>query len=183
MGSKVELFDSMGSDEKISQVAGISHDSEEGPGVEKLLKWRHMVPFEFGQIVLRVRCPIMVARHILRHRAASVVERSGRYCDLGDEEAWQPEVDEKVRHAYKKCYELGKKTYKALIEVGVPKEKARAVLPVGLYTEFFFRIDVRHMREFASLRLAKDAQAETREVAGMMVETVRKIFPKSMAGV
>ena len=52
--------------------------------------------------------------------------------------------------------------YQELLERGVAKEVARTVLPVGLYTEFFWSVNARSLMNFLSLRNASTAQREIR---------------------
>ena len=49
--------------------------------------------------------------------------------------------------------------YQELLAAGVAKEVARSVLPVGLYTEFYWSVNARSMMNFLSLRNARDGPA------------------------
>ena len=42
-----------GDEEIISKIAGISHESEQGPGVEKLLVWNHLSLLNLHRLPLR----------------------------------------------------------------------------------------------------------------------------------
>jgi thymidylate synthase (FAD) len=54
--------------------------------------------------------------------------------------------------------------------MNVAKELARAVMPVGTYTEFYWTVNARSLMNFLSLRLDQNAQFEIREYA-QAVET------------
>ncbi len=56
--------------------------------------------------------------------------------------------------------------YQELLAAGVAKEVARTVLPVGLYTEFYWSVNARSLMNFLSLRNAPTAQHEIRALRG-----------------
>jgi thymidylate synthase (FAD) len=56
-------------------------------------------------------------------------------------------------------------TYKHLLELGVSPEQARMVLPQSAYTEWYWTGSLYAFSRVCKLRLAEDAQAETRFIA------------------
>jgi thymidylate synthase (FAD) len=189
----VQLIDHMGDDTLISRIAGISHASDKGPGVESLISWEHFSPFEFGQVILRIKCPLFVARQLFRHRASSFMERSGRYVEANDLEFYMPEefrfdgedgsnkhqvnlLTTSLRHFYQRSVAL----YKAMRDMGIAKEMARIVFPMATYTDFYVRFDLRHLREFLVLRLSGHAQMEHRAYATAIYRLVSPLFPSSL---
>ncbi len=62
-------------------------------------------------------------------------------------------------------YETAYGAYERLVELGVARELARAVLPVGAYTEFYWTVNARSLMNFLSLRNAEAAQREIRRYA------------------
>jgi len=52
-----------------------------------------------------------------------------------------------------------------LVELGVARELARSVLPVGAYTEFYWTVNARSLMNFLSLRNSETAQREIRRYA------------------
>jgi len=69
------------------------------------------------------------------------------------------------------------KTYQQLLDMGVARELARTVLPVGHYTEWYWKIDLRNLMNFLALRLDPHAQWEIRVYAEAMAEIVKKAVP------
>src|SRR5204863_8298232 len=55
--------------------------------------------------------------------------------------------------------------YERLVDQGVAREVARAVLPVGAYTEFFWTVNARALMNFVSLQNSETAQSEIRRYA------------------
>jgi thymidylate synthase (FAD) len=69
------------------------------------------------------------------------------------------------------------KVYQNLLDRGVARELARTVLPVGHYTEWYWKIDLRNLMNFLALRLDPHAQWEIRVYAEAMSSLVKQIVP------
>jgi thymidylate synthase ThyX len=80
-------------------------------------------------------------------------------------ETVDPELAAQTREDMRAIYEAAFATYERLVEQGVAREVARAVLPVGAYTEFYWTINARSLMNFVSLRAAETAQREIRRYA------------------
>lgn len=142
--------------------------------VNFLMKNRHGSPFEHGSMTFRVEAPIAVSREHFRHRAGwSYNEESGRYKML-DPVFYVPppgrplvqtgkagaytfemgtvEMHEKMVRRMRIIYKLCWTTYVALMALGVAKEVARLVLPVGLFTSYYATCNPRSLMHFLSLR-------------------------------
>lgn len=162
-----------------------------------LMRERHGTPFEHNSFRFHVRCPIFVAREWFRHRIGSFNEFSARYTEV-EPGAWVPEVlsvrcqigkpgaytfepleypiqqeaVETIHEANEKAY----RTYKYLLHLGVAKEIARTILPMGTFTEFYWTVNARSLMNFLSLRTDSNAQEEIRRYAF----EVEDIFAKHM---
>jgi thymidylate synthase (FAD) len=86
------------------------------------------------------------------------------------------DVAEYTREAQREAYRRAYDTYQALLERGVAKEVARSVLPVGIYTMFYWTVNARSLMNFISLRNADSAQREIRRFA----EAVEQLFAERM---
>lgn len=88
---EVELVDYCGNDEELARVARVSTGSrsEDLGIIDYLVRHRHTSPLEFGEITLRVKLPIFLARQWIRHRTANVSEASARYREM-PEQAYVP---------------------------------------------------------------------------------------------
>jgi len=60
--------------------------------------------------------------------------------------------------------------------MGVAKELARSVLPVSMYTQFYWTVNARALMNFLSLRTAESAQVDIRKYA----KEVERIFESQM---
>jgi len=171
-------------------------DREEGL-IRFLMRERHGTPFEHNAFRFHVKCPIFVTREWMRHRVGSFNEWSGRYSQLEPEfyvpaaedvrtqvgkpgaYTFDPVGDElaaETREAQQAVYEQAYATYLRLLERGVAKEIARNVLPVAIYTQFYWTVNARSLMNFVSLRNADTAQREIRRYA----EAVERFFAGAM---
>ncbi len=80
------------------------------------------------------------------------------------------QLAERTRAELRTVYEQSYATYERLVEAGVARELARAVLPVGAYTQFYWTVNARALMNFVSLRNSNFAQLEIKRY-GATVET------------
>lgn len=67
--------------------------------------------------------------------------------------------------------------YERLLGTGVRKELARINLPLSLYTEWYWKIDLHNLLHFLKLRLDEHAQFEMREYANAIYSLIKKAVP------
>lgn len=197
----VELIDVLGSDASIAEAASISYGSvQDTPEkvralIRKLMRNGHTSPFEMAEMIFKLKVPIYVWRQIVRHRTASINEASLRYTqldtpDFENTSFWYfsgavdrlncDNVDQFCDNASSiesEAYKAAFDSYNKLLEMGVAKEQARKVLPVGTYTTAFWKMDLHNLMNFLRLRTSNKAQAETRQFAEAIKDFVRDKFP------
>jgi thymidylate synthase (FAD) len=165
--------------------------------VRFLMRERHGTPFEHNFFRFHIKAPLFVTREWQRHRVGSFNERSGRYSELPDEfyvpaagnvrtqvgkpgaytfEPLPDDAAEGVREGITASYAESYRRYQELLEAGVAKEVERSVLPVGLYTEFYWSVNARSLMNFLSLRNAPTAQLEIR----LFAEAAERHFEAAM---
>jgi thymidylate synthase (FAD) len=200
----VRLDEAMASDLSVVNAARVSFarrkeemdESDEGL-IGFLMRERHGTPFEHNAFRFHIRCPMFVAREWFRHRVGSFNEFSMRYAKATDDfyvpepqdvrsqvgkpgaysfEPVPSELAETARAELQAVYEHAYATYERLVEQGVARELARAVIPVGAYTEFYWTVNARSLMNFVSLRAADAAQLEIRRYA----EAVERLFAERM---
>lgn len=69
--------------------------------------------------------------------------------------------------------------YNEMVEDDVSRELARCVLPVNVYTECVWKIDLHNLFHFLKLRTDSHAQQEFQDYANVVDELVRPHFPLS----
>jgi thymidylate synthase (FAD) len=205
----VRLDDAMADDLSVVNGARVSfarrrdemEEADEGL-IRFLMRERHGTPFEHNSFRFHVRCPIFVAREWFRHRVGSFNEFSMRYARASDEfyvpeaqdvrsqvgkpgsysfEPVSDELAEETRERLREVYETAYRTYEELVEAGVAREVARAVLPVGAYTEFYWTVNARSLMNFVSLRNSETAQREIRRYAEACERFLEQKMPVTYA--
>ena len=152
----------------------LEQDASAGRGrIRFLMQNRHGTPFEHNQFRFFVRAGIFVFREFHRHRIGwSYNEESGRYKQLEPifyvpspdrplKQVGKPghytmvpapelhgDVVECLDHLYRQAYG----TYEYLMKMGVAKEVARLVLPVGINSSMYATCNARSLMAFLSLR-------------------------------
>ena len=177
--------------------------------INYLARERHGSPFEHTSMTFFISAPIFVFREFMRHRIASYNEERGRYRELlpvfyvpngarklvqtgktghyvfvdGSDEQYEISVA-----AMKESYELCYLNYKKMLDAGVAKEVARAVLPVALYSSMYVTMNARALMNFLSLRTAREGshfpsypQREIEMVAEKMEEHFARLMPITYA--
>jgi thymidylate synthase (FAD) len=193
---------SISADDAIAQMARVSYSkgtavkrSNEGL-INYLMENRHTSPFEGVVLKFHVKMPIFIARQWHRHRTASLNEISARYSVLSDD-FYIPEpnrcqgqdnnmkqgscgvleeneeVIEIVNNASLDSY----KKYEKLLEMGLSRELARSVLPVNIYTEMYWMMNLHNLLHFVGLRISSHAQYEIKVYAEKIKDIIREIAP------
>jgi thymidylate synthase (FAD) len=173
--------------------------------INYLARERHGSPFEHTSMTFFVSAPIFVFREFMRHRIASYNEESGRYRELrpvfyvpgkdrrlvqiGKPGAYEfvegtPEQYDITVSAIKESCTLAYENYQKMLDAGVAREVARAVLPVTLYSSMYVTMNARALMNFLSLRTAHEGshfpsypQREIEMVAEKMEEHFAKLMP------
>lgn len=202
----VRLVDYLGGDDRIVQAARVSYGEgtkswrEDAGLIDYLLRHDHTSPFEQVILTFHVKLPIFVARQWVRHRTARLNEVSGRYSIMKDDFYVPAPGDLAAQSADNKqgrsdepldagqaarvigLLEQGQKAayadYAGLVEGGLAREIARVNLPLSLYTEWYWQIDLHNLLRFIMLRIDPHAQKEIRLYAEVMLEITRAVAPR-----
>ena len=125
-----------------------------------------------------------MTHQLVRHRMASYAQRSQRYCVEDGFEFVTPSSVSKNAEAtelYEKTVETIKRAYSDLLEMGVPAEDARMLLPNACCTEICVKMNLRELIHFCNERLCACAQWEIRAMAREMVKAVVEVAPELKA--
>lgn len=198
----VRLVDYLGSDARIVQSARVSYGAgtksvrEDAALIDYLMRHRHTSPFEQVVLTFHLKMPIFVARQWIRHRTARLNEISGRYSvmedtfyvpepeqvrsqgthnkqgsgqALADPDDFVSTITQQQQDAYA--------SYEHALEHGVARELARINLPLSLYTEMYWQIDLHNLFHFLALRLDSHAQYEIRVYAEALATCAQAVAP------
>lgn len=205
----VRLVDYMGSDDRIVQAARVSYGAgtktyrEDQGLIDYLLRNDHTSPFEQVVFTFHLKMPIFVARQWIRHRTARVNEISGRYSVMKDEfyipdagdVSFQSDDNKQGRSTAKVPAAIVKQVrellaleqkaiyanYEQILSKNIARELARINLPLSMYTEMYWQIDLHNLFHFLKLRLDAHAQKEIRDFAVVMHTIGSTVCPKAFA--
>jgi thymidylate synthase (FAD) len=201
----VRLVDYMGSDQSIVQAARVSYGEgtksirEDRGLIRYLMRHEHTTPFEMVVLKFHIKAPIFVVRQWIRHRTASVNEESGRYSIIREEfhepspsdvgfqsksnrqgrsaEPVPAEVVERFLAFLKEDRDTAYAHYQSFLEDNVARELARIVLPLSVYTQFYWEMNLHNLFHFLHLRLDAHAQKEIRDYAQQVALCAQAVAP------
>jgi len=202
----VSLVDYMGSDEAVEQAARVSYGagtrklSETRGLIRYLRRHRHTTPSEMVEFKFHCAMPMFVARQWIRHRMVSVNETSARYSLMpllfytpaaeqfqlqsrsnkqGRAGDAAPEIYREAVARWERLRAEAGDTYRWMLEADVAREIARIDLPVSMYTQWYWKIDLHNLLHFLSLRVDPRAQWEIQEFARAIAGMVKRVAPLS----
>jgi thymidylate synthase (FAD) len=121
-----------------------------------------------------------LTHQLVRHRIASYAQQSQRYVDFKETCYITPpkiEKNKEMKRAYNLTMKNIWKEYNKLLEMGIPAEDARFVLPNAACTNIIVTMNARSLMNFFELRCCLHAQWEIRQLANKMLNEVKKIAP------
>lgn len=201
---RLVLEEQQTADSAIVQMARVSYGigtktiSEDRGLIRYLMRHAHTSPFEGVSFKFHCKLPLFVARQMVRHRTASLNEISARYSVLKDEFYFPDETNVRLQSKNNKqggedladaltssefltgidkvcddSYEF----YETFLGKGISREQARMVLPVNIYTEWYWVCDLHNLLHFLQLRCDAHAQYEIRVFADAMLQLITPLVP------
>jgi thymidylate synthase (FAD) len=182
---------------RVSYGQGTKQVNEDRGLIRYLARHRHTTPFEMVEFKFHHVMPIFIARQWIRHRTANVNEYSARYSVVQDR-FYRPDIENVRKQSianrqggeepidaltaqefldYLAKVEKSYEDYQKLMDKGVARELARIGLPVNVYTEWYWKIDLHNLFHFLSLRMDAHAQQEIRDYATAMFKLIEPIVP------
>ena len=205
---KVQYIDHMGDDSSVVKAARVSFAGDhEASGRTKeqdkklinyLATHNHWTPFAHTQITLRITAPLPIRTQCFKHKfgfveneesrryvsytpdyfmprfrtqAANKKQGSGSEFDLNDQL--------ELRNMYEDSIQASIKTYEALIAKGVAEEQARFVLPQASLVNWYWTGSLAAFARFYKQRTDPHAQLEIQELAHLVGEIIRPLYPMS----
>jgi len=191
---------------RVSYGTGTKSVQNDAGLIRYLMRHWHSTPFEMCEIKLHVKLPIFVARQWIRHRTANVNEYSARYSIL-DREFYIPAQDKlaaqstqnhqgrgdvlqgdeaaRVLDILKSDSNRAYDNYQAMIsdegQQGLARELARMNLPMNMYTQWYWKVDLHNLLHFLRLRADHHAQYEIRVYADAICKVVADWVPAAYA--
>ncbi len=187
---------------RVSYGAGTKHVQNDEGLIRYLMRHWHSTPFEMCEIKLHVKLPVFIARQWIRHRTANVNEYSARYSILDREfyipEAGQLAAQSSVNNQGRGEVLSGAESARVLAllksdaaqmydhyqdmlsqdgQQGLARELARMNLPMNIYTQWYWKVDLHNLFHFLRLRADTHAQYEIRVYAEAIAACVKDWVP------
>ena len=121
-----------------------------------------------------------LTHQLVRHRIASYAQQSQRYVNLIKPNYIIPpkiNSNKKMKKAYEETMEIIWKQYNKLIEMNIPPEDSRYILPNAACTNIIVTMNARSLLNFFELRCCLHAQWEIRILANLMLKELKKKAP------
>ena len=172
-----------------------------------LIKHKHFSPFRHQHVMMIIKAPEFVMRQWYKHVVGIETtsshptkdhawnEISGRYVPVEDyyypqyfrkqsednKQASEGEIEDQKQGYF--LWEKGlhqiQEIYKELLELGVAKEQARAILPLSQYTQVWWTASFQSIMNFIELRNETTAQWEIQQYAKVLKEIMLEIYPET----
>ena len=166
--------------------------------ISYLAKHNHWTPLGHCSAQFRIYAPIFVARQLVKHQVGLVWnEVSRRYVSNSPEfwraSEWREVASDKkqgssdqvikendtISYVYRETIRHCSDTYNLMLDKGVCPEQARTILPQSLYTEWYWSGTLAAFARVCNLRMNKDSQKETKEIAELISNEMSVLFPVS----
>lgn len=170
--------------------------------IKYLAKHKHWTPFAHPQITLRIKAPIFVRTQLFKHKVGFTENEVSRRYVSDPPTVYMPRwrgkptngakqgsedfmpIDDgynSVNRHYEMCVREALLTYDELLRRGVAPEQARAVLPQGTYTEWWWTGSLAAFARVYHQRIDSHAQWEVQQYAQAINLIVAPLFPHSWA--
>jgi thymidylate synthase (FAD) len=160
----------------------------------------HKSPFNHCYARFHVTAPIFVARQLVKHEYMPWNEISGRYvefeADFFQPHTFRAKADNKkqgsgeelnaiksaiLQDIFDDAHQHAYESYKEALLHGLCEEQARSLLPLDTQTQWVWSGSVGAISKMCKLRLAPDAQYESRLVAEAISKEMSKLYPIAWA--
>lgn len=150
--------------------------------LDKIMSLGHHSVLEHASFTFGIEGISRVTTHqLVRHRIASFSQQSQRY--VSHKENFTSIVPDTIsenpdaRQIFDVVSETVHKAYAQLIEMGIPAEDARYILPNATETKIIMTMNARELLHFFALRCCKRSQWEIRAMSVEMLRLVKKVAP------
>lgn len=186
---KIELLFITPNAEKLIETAGRTsylsfekqREGSEKRFIRMLIKRGHYSVLEHAYATFRISGVSRAFTHqLVRHRLCSFTQLSQRHVDESNFKYIEPSSIKNKPEAHKifnEFMEYARKTYTKLIEMSIPKEDARYVLPNATDSQIVITANLREWRHIIELRGSPNAQWEIRKAAIEILKILKNRAP------
>ncbi|WP_291490127.1 FAD-dependent thymidylate synthase [Desulfurella sp.] len=163
----------------IAKICYQSNPKDNKTFLRKIIKSGHLSILEHASFTFLITGISRVASHqLVRHRIASFTQQSHRYTKASG--FFVPEKilnNTKAKEIFDDIIKKAQSAYEELLNLDLPKEDARYVLPCAIVSDIIVTMNARELLHFFTLRTCKKAQKEIQDIAIEMLKICKKIAP------
>lgn len=157
-------------------------NEEQTDFIKKLISMGHFSVFEHVSFTFGVEGVSRALTHqLVRHRLASYSQKSQRYVKAGENfpfiMPYTVEENPETAAIFNETINQISVAYKKLIDLGIPAEDARYLLPNACETKIIVSMNARELLHFFALRSCNRAQWEIRELSDKMLALCYSVAP------
>jgi len=150
--------------------------------LDKIMSLGHHSVLEHVSFTFAIEGISRVTTHqLVRHRIASFSQQSQRYVSHKEHfTSIMPDTiaeNVEARQIFAFMSETVHKAYAQLVEMGIPAEDARYILPNATETKIIMTMNARELQHYFALRCCQRAQWEIREMSIEMLQLVKRVAP------
>lgn len=168
--------------------------------IKHLAKHNHWTPFAHTAISLRMKAPVPIRTQCFKHKAGFVENEESRRYISSEPELFIPDYfrakpNGNIKQGsggvhydsvgwleyYERLCKDSIADYEAMIADGVCPEQARFILPQGAQVNWIWTGNLASYARFYGLRNDPDAQLEIQQLAQMVGDIIKPLFPVSWA--
>lgn len=182
---------------RVSNPANQSNDETAPNLIRYLIKHKHWSPFQMADMTVEIETTRAISAQILRHSSFDFQEFSQRYADVSTLPPIDPpmlrrqdlknrqashddladDLKQRLNNRIAEHYAQSLDLYRYMLDMGVAKECAREVLPLGTCTRMYMHGNLRNWIFYLQVRCSIETQLEHRMVANSIKEIFVQQFP------
>ena len=162
----------------IGKTAGVCWGSDTQDKEKNIKRAKDCVASQHGRVLewpevhivisgVSARCMREMGRHVI---GVSYLQESTRYVDCAKFAYYNPPMNPEQKKVFDDTMNHIKEGYEKLLEIGVSKEDAANVLPLGMHTKVVWKGNVRMLENFMNQRLCSRAYKEIRTLANKLAK-------------
>ncbi len=165
-----------------AEIFGKSQGNEKNDGlIAKVLASGHRSVIEHAVFSIALtNVSVYVEQFFIESRLASFTVKSRRYVDFSNTGYYIPNgLSEKSAAVYREYMDAAFSAYGKLLELDIPKEDARFLLPYSFYSNFFCTLNARELILLInSIRNGRGKHcAELQDIAEQLIGQIGEVFP------
>lgn len=153
--------------------------------IKKVLQSGHKSIIEHAVFTIAFsNVSVLVEQYLIECRLASFTVKSRRYVDFSNLGYYiPPDLEGDALAQYQRYMDTLFSAYEALLNIGVPKEDARFLLPYSFHSNFYCTLNARELvRIIVSIRYGRGRNIpELNNLADQLVSQIESVFPNLLS--